>query len=54
MFTKLANEIDFNYIEAFCREWGEGVRVEYKRKTTTESLCKTISSFANTQGGSSR
>ena len=51
MFTKLANEIDFSDIEAFCREWGEGVRVEYKSKTTTESLRKTISSFANTQGG---
>lgn len=51
MFTKLANEIDFNDIEAFCGKWGEGVRVEYKSKTTTESLRKTISSFANTQGG---
>ena len=51
MFTKLANEIDFNDIEAFCREWGEGVRVEYKREITPKTLPKIISSFANTQGG---
>ena len=49
MFTKLANEIDFNDIEEFCREWGEGVRVEYKRKIA--HIPKIISSFANTQGG---
>ena len=30
MFTKLASEIEFDDIEAFCQEWGEGVRVEYK------------------------
>ena len=51
MFTKLANEIDFNDIEAFCREWSEGVRVEYKREITPKTLPKIISSFANTQGG---
>ena len=49
MFTKLANEIDFNDIEAFCREWGEGVRVEYISEIA--HLPKIISSFANTQGG---
>ena len=49
MFTKLANEIDFNDIEAFCREWGEGVRVEYK--SNIANVPKIISSFANTQGG---
>ncbi len=51
MFTKLANEIDFNDIVVFCGEWGEGVRVEYKREMTPKSLPKIISSFANTQGG---
>ena len=51
MFTKPANEIDFNDIEVFCGEWGEGVRVEYKREMTPKSLPKIISSFANTQGG---
>ena len=49
MFTKLANEIDFNDIEAFCREWAEGVRVEYKSEIA--HIPKIISSFANTQGG---
>ena len=49
MFTKLANEIDFNDIETFCREWAEGVRVEYKSEIA--HIPKIISSFANTQGG---
>ena len=49
MFTKLANEIDFDEIESFCRKWSEGVRVEYKREIA--HLSKIISSFANTQGG---
>ena len=49
MFTKLAKDIEFSDIEAFCREWGEGVRVEYKREI--QSLPKIISSFANTLGG---
>ena len=49
MCTKLANEIDFNDIEAFCREWVEGVRVEYKSEIA--HISKIISSFANTQGG---
>ena len=49
MFTKLANEIDFNDIETFCREWAEGVRVEYK--SDIAHIPKIISSFANTQGG---
>ena len=47
MFTK--KEIDFNDIEAFCREWAEGVRVEYKSEIA--HIPKIISSFANTQGG---
>ena len=51
MFTKPASGIEFDDIEAFCQEWGEGVRVEYKREITRESLPKIISAFANTQGG---
>ena len=51
MFTKLEKEIEFKVIEEFCQEWGEGVRVEYKRETTPVSLRKSISSFANTHGG---
>ena len=49
MFTKLEKEIDFNDIETFCREWAEGVRVEYKSEIA--HIPKIISSFANTQGG---
>ena len=49
MFTKLANEIDFNDIKLFCSKWGEGMRVEYKSEIA--HIPKIISSFANTQGG---
>lgn len=49
MFTKLAKDIEFSDVETFCREWGEGVRVEYKRKIT--AIGKVVSSFANTLGG---
>ena len=49
MFTKLASDIEFDDIKAFCQEWGEGVRVEYK--SVIANLPKVISSFANTQGG---
>ncbi len=49
MFTKVANEITFSDIEAFCREFGEGVRVEYKQQI--KSISKIVSSFANSFGG---
>ena len=49
MFTKLANEIEIDDVEAFCREWGEGVRVEYK--SVIANIPKVISSLPNTQGG---
>ena len=49
MFTKEMNEIEFSDIETFCREWPEGVRVEYKKEIA--NVPKIISSFANTQGG---
>lgn len=32
MFTKSKDEITFSDVEDFCREFGEGVRVEYKRE----------------------
>ena len=51
MFTKRASDIEFDDIKAFCQEWGEGVRVEYKREMTPKSIPKIVSSFANTQGG---
>ena len=49
MFTKPANEIEFSDIEAFCRGFGEGVRVEYKQQIA--NIPKIVSSFANTLGG---
>ena len=49
MFTKSKNEITFSDVEDFCREFGEGVRVEYKQEV--KHIPKIVSSFANTQGG---
>ncbi len=49
MFTKLAADITFSDIEDFCREFGEGVRVEYKQEI--QHIPKIVSSFANTLGG---
>ena len=52
MFTKLAIDITFSDIEDFCRESGEGIRVEYKRDFDIKKhIPKTVSAFANTQGG---
>ena len=50
MFTKLESDITFSDIKAFCDEYNEGVRVEYKREMTRH-IPKIVSSFANTQGG---
>ena len=50
MFTKLAADITFSDIKAFCDEYNEGVRVEYKQEMTRH-IPKIVSSFANTQGG---
>ena len=49
MFTKSKDEITFSDVEDFCREFGEGVRVEYKQEV--KHISKIVSSFANTQGG---
>ena len=49
MFTKLAEDITFADIEDFCREFDEGVRVEYKQDI--QHIPKIVSSFANTLGG---
>lgn len=43
------DQIKFEDVEAFCQEWGEGVRVEYKAER--KHIPKTISAFANSQGG---
>ena len=50
MFTKPIDEITFEDVESFCKEWAEGVRVEYKQEIT-RSIPKIVSSFANTHGG---
>ena len=49
LFTKPQNEITFADIVGFCREFGEGMRVEYKSEI--KHIPKIVSSFANTQGG---
>jgi len=50
MFHKRIAEITLDDVQVFCREWGEGVRVEYKNQMI-ENIPKTISAFANTLGG---
>lgn len=50
MFSKPLNEITIADIETFCKEYSEGVRVEYK-SDFPENIPKTISAFANTMGG---
>lgn len=49
MFTKPAADITFSDVKEFCREFGEGVRVEYKQQI--EHIPKIVASFANTLGG---
>ena len=52
MFTKPIDEITFEDVQSFCKEWAEGVRVEYKREiTVNRHIPKIVSSFANTYGG---
>ncbi len=50
MFNLSKEEITFDDVEAFCSEWQEGIRVEYKQEIT-KNVPKIVSSFANTQGG---
>ena len=50
MFTKPFSEIEFGDIEAFCEQWPEGVRVEYKQEIPN-TIPKIVSSLANTLGG---
>ena len=52
MFTELATDIKFSDVEEFCREFGEDVRVEYKREIEVKKhIPKIVSSFSNTFGG---
>ena len=50
MFNLSKDEITFEKVKEFCEEWQEGVRVEYKSQIH-KAMPKTLSSFANTQGG---
>ena len=50
MFNLSKEEITFDVVKAFCAEWQEGVRVEYKQEINKD-IAKIVSSFANTQGG---
>ena len=50
MFNLSKSEITFEVVGAFCREWSEGVSVEYKSQIHKD-MPKTLSSFANTQRG---
>ena len=52
MFTKPIDEITYQDVESFCKEWSEGVRVEYKCDLNVKRhIPKVVSSFANTYGG---
>ncbi len=50
MFNLALKDIKLTDIEAFCREYAEGIRVEYKRELNRE-IAKTVAAFANTMGG---
>lgn len=54
LFIKNLDDIDDNDVIAFCKKYGEGIRVEYKSDFGTDvrnKLPKVISSFANSYGG---
>ena len=51
LFSSPLQSLDLRQIEQFCRNWPEGVRVEYKRDLDTRHIPKIVSSFANTVGG---
>src|SRR6266496_1301702 len=50
MFNRRLSEITFADVEQFCKEWPEGIRVEYKRQLI-DNIPKTVSAFANSLGG---
>ncbi len=50
MFHAPLNQLTFEQVENFCKEFPEGVRVEYKQEPT-KNIPKIVASFANTVGG---
>jgi len=51
LFSSPLHSLEFRQIEEFCRNWPEGVRVDYKRELVAQHIPKIVSSFANTSGG---
>jgi hypothetical protein len=51
LFSCPLHNLELRQIEQFCRNWPEGVRVEYKRELDPRHIPKVVSSFANTVGG---
>src|SRR5262249_47297698 len=51
LFSSPLHSLEFRKIEEFCRNWPEGVRVDYKRELVAQHIPKIVSSFANTSGG---
>ena len=51
LFSAPLHSLELRQIEQFCRNWPEGVRVEYKRELDPRHIPKVVSSFANTVGG---
>jgi len=51
LFSSPLHNLELRQIEQFCRNWPEGVRVEYKRELDPRHIPKVVSSFANTVGG---
>ena len=53
MFTKPIDNITFEDVKDFCREFPEGIRVEYKQEIESikNNIPKIVSSFANELGG---
>ena len=50
MFLRPLSELEFSHVETFCKEFSEGIRVEYKSGMIS-NIPKAISAFANTLGG---
>jgi len=49
MFDRLLDQVTFDDVQAFCKQFPEGVRVEYKSQLVQTD--KIVASLANTVGG---